>query len=229
MLNKLYQQARPVPTELAYTNKYTFSASLRLIEVKYLDINDALTQGDNKLSGFIAEYGQVLLFPNLINGTLTDITLRSMDGRGHLKLGSTQFPYNVGNLRKDFRYGDPIYLVEGIGDLVMMKLIDPDLDIIAMQTSAMGKRQIDFLKDITNNFILIRDNDIAGERGARNMGYTFKHFGVNLEVYNQFHELKDTGQILELVLENTITPSDDLVDKITLYSKYYKAIIDVFN
>ena len=51
-----------------------------------------------------------------------------------LKLGSNSFPYNLGNLSKDFKYGDAIILVEGVADLAGLKLLDPTLNIVAMQS-----------------------------------------------------------------------------------------------
>lgn len=226
MLNNLLQASREVPKELIMENKYTFAAPLNIAEVRYMDINDIIGVAETKLESFISEYGQILLFPNFVNDTLTDITIRSFDGVGHLKLGQSSLPYNIGNLRPDFKYGDVIYLVEGIADLVTIKLIEPKADVIAMQTSTLGKKQIGVLTSLTNNFVLFRDNDKAGESGARKMSYSFRDNNASFIVYEQFADLKDTGDILEMLRVHGITNDYNLANKITTYSTYYKNIID---
>lgn len=225
MLNKLYNAARPVPESLKLENKYTFMSDFNIVEVKYLDINDVLKSNEIKLERFITEYEQILLFPNKIGDTIVDIVVRSVNGKGHLKLGNRLFPYNIGNLSPNFKYGDTLYLVEGIGDLVMLKLFNPDTNVISMQSSKLSKDQIDLVSDITNNIVLIRDNDEPGEIGAKHLLWEFSKRGINFEIKNQFGDLKDTGDVLDLILKNKKEYSQELVDRINLYTLYYQNIL----
>lgn len=226
-INKLYDTARPVPESLYGKNKYTYFSQYNIVPCKYLDVNDILTNPNVQLKNFITEFEQILLFPNYVNGVLTDITIRSINGRGHLKLGSNQFPYNIGNLSESFRYGDTLYIVEGIGDLIAIKLINPNINIIAMQSSSLPKQYFEMLKSITNNFVLLHDNDEAGESGSIKMKREFAKHSLNLDSYPplNLYNMKDAGDLLDKIIEYHKNPIPSLLQQIKVIQQYYEIIL----
>lgn len=221
-ISTLNNQSRDIPKELINKNKYTYFSQFNIVPIKYLDINDSMTQ-DVQIKHFLAEHQQALLFPNVVSGRVTDIVVRSLDGKGHLKLGNEDFPYNVGNLSRDFRYGDTLYLVEGISDLIALKLLKPGINVIAMLTSVISKTHLETLKVITNNFVLFKDEDAAGEFGARRMLMDFKDHNLNLKVERSFsmYGFKDAGDLLDLLKRYRLLKDPADLTKIQAMQTYY--------
>lgn len=222
-LTALYNIARPIPESRQYDTKDTWAVYNNLIEAKYLDVNDVLSNQHLVITSYIGQFNEVLLYPNRVLGEIVDIYVRPIFSKAApLKLGNQNFPYNIGNLSKDFKYGDTLYLVEGIGDLAAVKLIKPDINIVAMQTSQLSNKQLEFLSKITNNFILLADDDNAGRIGSKNMFFRFKDLGCHMTTMKQYTSYKDTGDFLDDVIKFVLTKDTDTNMRANLAKMYYE-------
>ena len=229
-LLELYNKTRPIPKELQLYNKYTYGATLGLIEVRYLDVNDVFDK-DTPITRYISENGQVLLFPVRVNDTITTIITRplttevlaSKKGGRPLTLGGAKFPYGIDLLRKEFKFGDPIIIVEGIGDLLGLKMINEQYDVIAIQSNSISKEYVDVLTSITNNFILLLDNDDAGRQGTYRVERDLKAEGASVVKLDQYVALKDTGDIVDKVME--VNRKGEGVEELTIIVNYYHALL----
>lgn len=222
-LIELYGLAHEIPEKLQYYNKYTWLAYNQVIDCKYLDINDIITH-ETPVNQYITEHGVILLFPNIINGQIVDIFVRSINTTksNPLKLGSTQFPFGIGNLKENFKYGDTLVLVEGIGDLGTLNFILPEVDVISVQSNALSKNHTMLLSQVTNNFIILFDNDTAGIKGANITKNRLERLGCNVKIAKQYGKLKDTGNLLEILITHLKQPNEELKKKLKMIIKYYR-------
>lgn len=227
-LDKLYDAAHEIIEKDKLLNKYTFLAYNNIIEAKYLSVNDLINL-DTRLSSYIAEHSKVLLFPSFIGDSINSLIVRPMLNKGTpLTLKSSNLPFNIGNISADFKYGDPLFIVEGIGDVGGIKLINPHINVISMNSSSLAKQHYEVIAALTHNVILIPDKDNAGSYNVNKMKREFKEFNINLKVLTQYEYLKDTGDIADLVLEYTKTKNENLRTKINIIKKYYTNMINVF-
>ena len=219
-LHELYEKAHNVPKSLSEKSKYALMAYHKLIPAKYLDINDTMTS-DIPIAGYINSNNAVLLMPNIINGTIVDIYVKPLLSAGApLKLVNSPLPYGIGTLRKDFKFGDPLILVEGIGDYGALKFIDSTLDVVAIGTNDIPASMYSIYANITNNIILIPDNDAAGYSQLKKIIANFKKLDVNVHVVKQYSTMKDTGEILDRYVAKTISK-----ELLLLVADYYKSQI----
>ena len=225
-ITELYNIAHDIPEQLQFENKYTWLGFKKIIEVKYLDVNDTMTH-NIPISSYIQTYGAVLLFPNRVNGIIVDLYIRGLKNKEHpLQLGSKGFPYNLGLLNPNFTYGDPIILVEGIGDLGGIKLVNSDLNVVAMRSNSPSVEQFEIISNVTNNVILIPDADKAGTGTSKKVVREFGKLGVTVKVVPQYGDLKDSGEIVDMATVYIQTPSKSLEDKLELIYLYYNSILN---
>jgi hypothetical protein len=124
---------------LAYKHKfdnYRFITSGELfIRGKNLEIPQYVAQ-------FMNFHNEAVMIANIIEDRVISITFRSTDHiKEFIKLGTTKSTfYGLGRLSEDFRFGDPILLVEGHLDRDMMALIYPNT--LGIMTSHLSKSLI---------------------------------------------------------------------------------------
>lgn len=228
-LQDLYELGNPISAELAQLNKYTFSGANNILDVRLITINDIIGK-TTQISTYVATHYSVLMFPNIVNGIIVDAFFKPLDGDGRpLKLGSKYFPFGLQYLSRDFKYGDQIILVEGVGDLAGLRFIDDKLNVIAMQTSVISYDHMDFVAALTNNVILLTDNDKTGDESRGKIINRFKKLGVSCVALNQYATLKDTGQIIELALGYLKTMDSRVKLVLEDIMRYYSTIISLQN
>ena len=98
----------------------------------------------------------------------------------------------------NFRFGTPILLVEGHLDRDVMKEIYPNT--LGIMTNHLSKVQVEILKNLTNKFILMLDNDEAGRDGIRTTKYQLQ--GCKISELQHDSYLKDAGDLMKLDIEN---------------------------
>jgi hypothetical protein len=222
----LYGIAHDITKDMEFINKYTWLGYHKVIPVRYLDINDTM-EYDLPINNYIIENETILLFPNYLNDKMIDINIRPLDSKNLKIFRKANLPYNIGNLSKDFKYGDPLYLVEGIGDLGGLKLIDPHVNVLAIRTNAVPKDMYPVLASITNNITLVLDGDDAAKKQINYIKNQFKTFGVSVNTIGQFGNLKDTGEIVELVMKYQETKDATHLELLNLINIYYKNQINL--
>jgi hypothetical protein len=199
-IDELYKLGRDVPKEIFLKDKYTWMAFVGLIKAKYLSPNDTFL-AKLPIDRFIKRNGECLLIPNYIGNLMLDLDIRPLNNKDSiLSFKKYNFPYGIGRLRDNFKYGDPIYLVEGIADYGALKLIKPDLDVLALRTSSIHRDSYEFYASLTNKIVLISDQDPYGKSASSKMARKLKDLGVDVYTIEQFGNMKDTGEVLELLL-----------------------------
>ena len=226
-IKEMYEASRPVQISKKKTNKYIWAVCNNIIKAKYFDINDTF-RVQTPLNDFVRHNGAVLLVPNIINKTMVGLNIRSLENGRILKFDNISLPYGIGSLRKDFKYGDPIFVVEGLGDYAAIKLINKDIDVLTMQTNEISRNDYSTYTSLTNNIVLIPDADERGRSSAKRMKYRFRELGVTVNVINQYGDFKDTGDLLELVMQVDKFKGmrKYLQEELRIATQYYKLMIN---
>lgn len=222
-LNELYELAKEIPEYLKYENKYAWLGYNNIIDVRYLDVDDIL-RVKTPINNFINEHGSVLLLPNIVNGHVVDLLVRALDSPQMINYREVNLPYNIGNL-KDFKYGDPLFIVEGPADAAGLKLVDPNIAVVALKTNDINKDAYQVYKSLTNKIVLVLDSDKAGQLQLVKMRLNLKELGISTYTINQFGYLKDTGEIAEITMSYEKSKNTELLIELNNINLYYKAQI----
>lgn len=106
---------------------------------------------------------------------------------------------------QDFNYGkQPIILVEGIKDALVMKTLYPYT--LALNTAGLTQNSINFVRGLTNRFILVYDNDKAGREATKRDKETLRNLGSR--VIDVPIRLKDVGKHIQYPMELQILNSN---------------------
>ena len=205
-LTELFSLGRPI-TSLNKNNKYLYFAykykfsNYRLISSGELIVRGKNLNIPNYVKQFISVYREVLMIANIFNGKVISIIFRTISGsKEFIKLGySKSLFYGLGDLSEDFKYGDALLLVEGNLDRDRMSLMYKNT--LALTTSSISKTQLQLLSGLTNNFILMLDNDEAGIKGSKLSYYKLKDIGKVNFIEHEPH-LKDAGDLIDLEIRN---------------------------
>lgn len=226
-IEELYSLGRLVPDSLKYKNKYTWLAHSNILEMRYLDVNDIMRRS-TPINGFVSEHGSVLMIPNMVNKKMADLTVKALNSKSILRYKNVKLPYGVGQL-KDFKYGDPLILVEGIADLAGLKLVNKDLNVVALRTNSISQDMYQVYKTLTNHIVLLLDNDKAGQRQVNKTKFNLAREGIQATVIEQHADIKDTGEIVELFMRYDKTRSSDVLLQLQNLNVYYKAQISLLS
>ena len=195
---------------LAYVNKFTH---YKLITYGEIFIKARNLNMPEFVRSFIQNKNQVLMMANIISGKVVGLTFRTVEGpKDFLTWGNNRGNfYGLGQLSPDFKYGDPIVLVEGLMDCDVVKQFYPNT--LAVLTATLTKNQVAVLTRLTNNVILMLDNDDAGQQGTKKSIRSIQD-KCSIRVFNHYPKLKDAGDIVKAELNK-----DENYDFIVNYYK----------
>lgn len=205
-LTKLFNIGRPID-KLNKSNKYLYFAyKYKFNNYKLISSGELLIRGKDLnipdyVKQFISIHKEALMIANIFNNQVVSIIFRTIkDEKEFIKLGySKSLFYGLGDLDKSFKYGDPILLVEGNLDRDRMSLIYKNT--LGITTSSISTSQYQLLENLTNNFILMLDNDEAGIKGSKNTFYKLKDLG-RVKILKHEPHLKDAGDLIDLEIRN---------------------------
>lgn len=220
-IEELYRLGRSVPDSMKYKNKYTWLAHSGILEMRYLDVNDIMRRS-TPINGFVSEHGAVLLIPNIVGGKLADLAVKALESKSVLRYKNVKLPYGVGQL-KDFKYGDPLILVEGIADLAGLKLINKNLNVVALRTNTISQDMYQIYGALTNNIVLLLDNDSAGQKQINKIKFNLSRESIQTTAVKQHADLKDTGEVVELFMRYDKNKSSDVLSELQNLNTYYKS------
>lgn len=165
-----------------------------MIKAKNIDIPEFVRM-------FIMNNNSVLMMANIISGKVVGITFRTLEGpKDFLTWGSNKGNfYGLGQLSPNFKYGDPVILVEGLLDCDVIKQMYPNT--MAVLTSGLTKNQAAVITRLTNRVVLMFDNDEAGRRGTSISERAIKD-KCSLTIFKHHPKCKDPGDIISLELAN---------------------------
>lgn len=195
---------------LAYKNKYKH---YRLITSGEIVIKGKNLEIPEFVKSFVVNNNEVLMMANIISGKVVGLTFRTIEGpKDFLTWGNNKGNfYGLGQLSPDFKYGDPVILVEGLLDCDVIKQYYPNT--MAVLTSGLTKNQTATLTRLTNNVILMLDNDDAGKYGTIASERAIKD-KCTVRVFQHHSRLKDPGDLIKLELNK-----DEDLDFIESYYK----------
>ena len=200
-----FRSARPIEeSDRKYRTKYInfeleYHYGYRIITNGSIVKNGWLSESKlpKYIVDFINEHGEVLLMPSIYNGYVVGVVLRSLKKKAFLVYGHPTL-YGLGRLHPNFTYGMPIVVCEGAIDCDIISRIYPNS--VAMLTSALSTLQKELLKRLTNNIILLYDNDERGRQNTRMDYYNLKKMGFNVATLSQHNLVKDPGDMYDMKL-----------------------------
>ena len=224
-IEELYSLGRPIPKELKDKDKYLWLAFNGILEMKYLDVNDIFNK-QTLINNFVVEYGPVLLIPNFVDKQMVDLIVKSVTGKKIKQFNKANMPYNIGKLN-NFKYGDPLVIVEGVADLGGLKLIDPEINVVALKTNTISKAMYSFYESITDNIIIMLDADETAKKQTSILQRNLGKLGIRTTVIEQYGSLKDTGEIVELIMSYQKTKDASVLSTLNNINLYYKSKINL--
>ncbi len=222
-LKAIFNLGRPIIEDskfsyIHYAYKYK-PDNYRLITSGELFVRGRNLEIPQYLVQFMSYHGEAIMMANIIADKVINIVFRSINtNKEFMKVGSMKSTfYGLGNLSKDFKYGDTILLTEGHLDRDMMATIYPNT--LGIMTSHLSRNQVELLKGLTNKFILMLDNDDAGRKGQNYAKYQLK--GCKISELKHDIKLKDAGELVTLDITNHTKFEEIILD--------YTTQIELFN
>ena len=204
---QIFRLARPIAE---CRNKYEWLAREKnLKNYRVITSGELLVRGKDLdmpmyIKEFVKQNEEVLLIGNMIKDEVLGIVLRGIKEKSFINYGFGKgMFYGLGDLDKDFKYGDLIVLVEGTIDRdVCSNYITKNC--LSVLTSTVTRNQAKVLKCLTNKVLLLLDNDEAGHNGEVNTYRKLKQAGITCYTINKSDIIKDLGDLLELKRKNDV-------------------------
>jgi hypothetical protein len=212
---ELYTICSPLTAEDTIRSHYLQNA-LRYSITNYrrVSLGDIVSHGmlqriPESLLKFINRYGEVLVIAHVLAADVYSLTFRAIESKDFTTYGSQSFFYGSGDLANTaFIYGDPIVLVEGILDRDALNGVYPY--IMSTLSSSMSLVQLEILEVLTNNVILMYDNDVRGQDGVlRDIG-KLKPWGIEVFTINHPGGVKDSGTLAEYHFQGELSKEEEL-------------------
>ena len=212
---ELFNIARPITTK---RNKYEYIASgLGLLNYRVITDSEVNIRGKDidlpmYVRSFISNHKEVIIIANIIRGQVVGMLLRATDTKAFMDYGfrSGSF-YGIGSLSPDFKYGDPIMLVEGAIDCDIAKQFITR-NCLGVLTSSVSESKAMVLSCLTNKVLLFLDNDEAGARGEAASINKLAKYGVQAIVIPKVARIKDLGDFLDLYIRADLYTNSILTD-----------------
>jgi hypothetical protein len=226
---ELFAAARPLTNEDRRRSHYVNNAldlgltNYRIISLKEIMGSGLLERlcaeesGAKYIVKFINEQGECLVIGNMVGTVPVSLVVRSLKEKRFSVYGSFPF-YGFGMLRPDFKYGDRVVLVEGVLDRDSFLPLFPD--VLAVLSSSMSLLQASVLSVLTDNVVLMYDNDTAGNAGVERDRRRLQKSFCKVQHLPQPVGVKDAGTLSELHFAGKGFEEEAL-------RKYYKSALQV--
>lgn len=203
-ITKLFNLGRKI--EDTNNNPYLYFAKKHdLNHYRLISSGELLVRGkDLNIPEYIKQYikfhKNALMIANFMGNKVISIVFRNLTGeKEFMKLGITKSTfYGLGQLSPNFRYGQPILLVEG--HLDRDKMATMFHNTLGIMTSSLSESQINILRGLTNKIYLMLDNDDAGRIGTKKALRQLKN-DFRVKVIEHDSRLKDAGELVKLEMQ----------------------------
>lgn len=219
-LVELYNISRKITTN---ENKYMYIASryglhnYRVITSGELNIRGKDIELPIYVREFVKEHNEVLIINNMYRDNVEGIIMRGIKEKAFANYGFKKGSlYGLGNLDKDFKYGDLIVLVEGAIDSDVCRLFLTK-NCLSVMTSSVTRSQLQVLSCLTDKVLLLLDNDEAGNKGEESSKKKLESAGIMTYRISKDYRIKDLGDLLDMK-RNGDPNADQIIN-------YYKAQI----
>jgi 5S rRNA maturation endonuclease (ribonuclease M5) len=204
VLQLLYNISREINAAPINSDDYTWlTCAANLNNIKQITSGEILDHQDKFkyykfIPNFIKAHEDVLLIFNMYKNIPVGCTMRSKKDHAFADIGNTGgLFYGLCNLKRDFKYGDPIVIVEGPKDCETYRHVFDDKNCIAIMTSNLTSAQQEVIKCLTNDIVLANDNDEAGIKAQKEfLKYNKKNFKINILKHPD--DIKDFGDLITL-------------------------------
>ena len=221
-LNELFQNTNNITLEESKINKYLFMGYyFKLNNYKIFTYNNMIHLIDKGkeinpiLLKLIKEEGRCLCVFNIIKNNCVQVFCRSLTERFFFSLKENLFfPYGIGMFQKDFKYGMPVVICEGIADRDLLAHCYPN--VVAVANKRLNPFQLICVKSLTNNIILAYDSDKTGQASFYKDSEKLTKDGFSVKLLK--HVEKDAGDVVEYARKGDIIKFD-------LYCHRYKSFI----
>lgn len=201
----LFKIARPITTD---ENKYTYiSSNYHLSNYRLISSGEVAVRGRNLdlpyyVREFIKDHDEVLMICNVLEDEVSGIVFRGLKEKAFINYGFGKGSfYGIGDLDKNFKFGDLIVLVEGAIDRDVCKLFITK-NCLSCLTANVSNNQLQVLSCLTNRVLLLLDNDEAGINGEFNTKQKLNKAGITVCQISKSSLIKDLGDLLELKRKN---------------------------
>ena len=222
-IDELFQNTEIISEEDSKINKYTFMGYyFKLNNYRIFTYNNLVHILDKgyevfpPLISMTRQEGRCLCVFNKINEKHVQVFCRSLNDHNFFSIKENLFfPYGIGMFQKDFKYGMPIVICEGIADRDLLAHCYPN--VIAVANKRLNPFQVVCVKSLTNNVILAYDSDKTGQNSFYKDSEKLKKDGFSVKLLK--HIDKDAGDVVEYARKGDIM-------KFELYCQRYKSFIN---
>jgi 5S rRNA maturation endonuclease (ribonuclease M5) len=200
---ELFSFARLLSDGDLMKSPYTHNAIVQgLDNYRIFSMNEVVV---NKLADRIPVYllkhlneaGESVVIANKLAGEVISLVFRGLHQKAFSVYGTRKSMfYGLGMLPGEFKYGDPIVVVEGTLD--RDALLPICSNVMAVLTSSMSMLQLEVIQLLTNHVILLYDNDVTGKKStAKDYARLIKR---NINVSRGCHpvSVKDSGELAKI-------------------------------
>lgn len=220
ILQFLYNISREINEAKMNSDDYTYLACFaNLSNIRALSLGEIIQYKDKfkyymYIYRFIKDNGDAVLIFNMYKNIPIGCTIRNVKNHQFIDVGNTGgLFYGLCSLSPNFKYGDPLVIVEGPKDCETFRAIFKNKNCIGMMTSNVSIAQLQVLKSLTNNVILANDNDATGIKSQKDfIKYNSKQFKINALKHPDY--LKDFGDLIPLIRND----KQKLKEAITYYN-----------
>ena len=215
ILEKLYNISHEIKQVTIGSSDYEYLAwrgNLKHIrKISMSDIAKSAIELPKYLNKFFQQNTQCIIIFNMCGKIPLSCIIRGIKTKKFTNIGNNALFYNICCLKKDFKYGDRLTIVEGPKDCEVYRNIFNDKNCVAINTAPISTNKALILKYLTDNIVLAQDNDEPGTQAKnRFKRYYSKSFKIN--EFKHDDSLKDFGDLIPL-LRNDYNRAIDIVKK----------------
>ena len=219
VLQLLYNISREISEVHIDSDDYSYLCCLaNLNNIKQITSGEIVKystqmRGYKYIINFIQQHEDAVLVFNMWKNIPIGCTIRSKNTHAFIDVGNTGgMFYGLCSMNRNFKYGDPIVLVEGPKDCEMFRRVFNYKNCLAMMTSNVSLAQLEVLKSLTNEIILCNDNDEAGLNSQKEFIRSNKKY-FKITPISHPDDIKDFGDLITIAR----TDNDRLKELIARY------------
>ena len=219
VLNKLFNKADQITPENCKLNHYLFNAykqnltNYRIVNFGTLFKDGLLYDLPEYAVKFVSTHQQVIMIASFIKDKIVFAYLRALNQKALVFVGNAGLMYGLGSLPSSFKFGDPVLLVEG--PLDRDAIIDIYPNTISTLSADISVFQMEVLETLTNNYLLMFDNDKGGREGTYRVKKNMNAKGLKVTVVPSYALAKDPGTRAEYLFKGdqyNFTTMTDMLD-----------------
>lgn len=199
---ELFDACRPLVRADAAVSPYLANAWRHKLENYRVLTNQEVITGTlyeslpEHLVGFVNDEQPVMVIASGLGQEPLYLVLRSTKTKKFYGYGTTPGFYGLDGLPDDFKFGDPVILVEGTLDRDVLHELG--VPVLATLTAGLTRLQQGILSLLTDRVGLLYDADEVGQRARARDKKRLSEAGLRVLPLSQYRGCKDPGDLLKL-------------------------------